>query len=171
MPCLPAPRRPGSGNDHTSGKGRLGNAGLFEGLPCRQMRLLYQPDDLKFLGGGISHLSSPPCPIMLFLSKRFSKVRPASAFLQVAALLAQSFHLVAPCRTGSVACKPLLASFEELLRPAIIQALGDPRHIDDSSDQRRLRSVQDMISMPAMKPLRSGINVSTNAGSNARTSP
>ncbi|WP_210199557.1 hypothetical protein, partial [Rhizobium sp. N122] len=28
-----------------------------------------------------------------------------------------------------------------------------------------------MISMRAMKPLRSGINVSTNAGSNARTSP
>ncbi|MBX5013756.1 hypothetical protein HJB67_27990, partial [Rhizobium lentis] len=29
----------------------------------------------------------------------------------------------------------------------------------------------DMISMRAMKPLCSGINVSTNAGSNARTSP
>jgi hypothetical protein len=28
-----------------------------------------------------------------------------------------------------------------------------------------------MISMRAMQPLRSGINVSTNAGSNARTSP
>jgi hypothetical protein len=28
-----------------------------------------------------------------------------------------------------------------------------------------------MISMRAMKPLCSGINVSTNAGSNARTSP
>jgi len=40
-----------------------------------------------------------------------------------------------------------------------------------SSDQRRLRSVPDMISMRAIKPLCSGINVSTNAGSNARTSP
>jgi hypothetical protein len=40
-----------------------------------------------------------------------------------------------------------------------------------SIDQRRLRSVPDMISMRAMKPLCSGINVSTNAGSNARTSP
>ena len=40
-----------------------------------------------------------------------------------------------------------------------------------SSDQRRLRSVPDMISMRAMKPLCSGINVSTNSGSNARTSP
>ncbi|TCP73790.1 hypothetical protein C8J31_1565 [Rhizobium sp. PP-CC-2G-626] len=40
-----------------------------------------------------------------------------------------------------------------------------------SSDHRSLRSVPDMISMRAMQPLRSGINVSTNAGSNARTSP
>ncbi|WP_210261680.1 hypothetical protein, partial [Agrobacterium vitis] len=40
-----------------------------------------------------------------------------------------------------------------------------------SSDQRRRRSLPDMISMRAMQPLRSGINGSTNAGSNARTSP
>ena len=46
--------------------------------------------------------------------------------LQVAALLTQRLHLVTRCRTGGIACKALLASFEEFLGPAIIQALGDP---------------------------------------------
>ena len=39
--------------------------------------------------------------------------------LQVAALLKQRLHLVTRCRTGGIARKALLASFEEFLRPAI----------------------------------------------------
>src|SRR5690606_2216357 len=55
------------------------NTELVECLPSRQMRLFDQPDDLKLFRGGISHSSSPPCPVMLFLSRRFSRVRSASA--------------------------------------------------------------------------------------------
>src|SRR5260221_677431 len=42
------------------------------------MRLLDQPDDLQLLGCGISHSSSPPSAIMLFLSRRFSRARSAT---------------------------------------------------------------------------------------------
>src|SRR5690606_23452859 len=60
-------------------EGRPWNAELVECLPGRKVRLLNDPDDLKLLGGGISHSSSPPSAIMLFLSRRFSRVRSASA--------------------------------------------------------------------------------------------
>src|SRR5690606_10551404 len=60
-------------------EGRPWNAQLFQRLPGWQMRLLDKPDDLKLFGGGISHSSSPPSPIMLFLSRRFSRVTSASA--------------------------------------------------------------------------------------------
>src|SRR6478609_8338070 len=60
-------------------EGRPWNAELVEGLPGRQMRLFDKPNDFQFLRGGISHSSSPPSAIMLFLSRRFSRVRSASA--------------------------------------------------------------------------------------------
>src|SRR5215470_17568044 len=50
----------------------------------RQMRLLDQPDDLGLLGGGIPHASSSPSPFMLFLSRRFSRVRSATASFNAA---------------------------------------------------------------------------------------
>src|SRR3546814_4151996 len=43
-----------------------------------QVRLLDDPDDLELLGCRIPHSSSPPSAIMLFLSRRFSKVRSAT---------------------------------------------------------------------------------------------
>ncbi len=54
--------------------------------------------------------------------------------LQVAALLTQRLHFVTGRRTGGVPCEPLLASFEEFLRPAIIQAFGDPLTAADRGD-------------------------------------
>src|SRR4051812_9371705 len=43
------------------------------------MRLLDQADDLELLGGRVSHAPSSPAPVMLFLSRRFSSVRSATA--------------------------------------------------------------------------------------------
>ena len=45
--------------------------------------------------------------------------------LKIARLLAQHFHLVAGGRPRRIAGKPLLAGFQELLRPVVIQALSD----------------------------------------------
>jgi len=39
---------------------------------------LDQSDDLDLLGCGVSHTSSPPSPVMLFFSRRFSRVRSAT---------------------------------------------------------------------------------------------
>src|SRR5687768_16317189 len=46
--------------------------------------------------------------------------------LEIARLLAQHLHLVAGGGARRVAGEPLLASFEEFLRPVVVQALGDP---------------------------------------------
>src|SRR6188472_3058713 len=45
--------------------------------------------------------------------------------LEIARLLAQHFHLVAGGRPRRIAGKPLLAGFQELLRPVGIKALSD----------------------------------------------
>src|SRR5690606_14810724 len=55
------------------------NAELIQRLLCRKVRLLDDLDDLELLGCGVSHSSSPPSAIMLFLSRRFSSVRSATA--------------------------------------------------------------------------------------------
>src|SRR5271165_3354016 len=57
----------------------------------RQMRLLDQLDDLGLLGGGISHASSSPSPLMLFLSRRFSRVRSATTSFKAMASRRRSF--------------------------------------------------------------------------------
>ena len=52
-----------------------------EFLQCafdRQGRLPEQPDNLGFLGYGVSHSSSSPSPITFFLSRRFSRVGSAT---------------------------------------------------------------------------------------------
>src|SRR3546814_8470283 len=51
---------------------------LVESELRRQMRLLDEPDDLELFRCGIPPSSSPPSAIMLFLSRRFSRVRSAT---------------------------------------------------------------------------------------------
>ena len=53
--------------------------------------ILRPPDDLELLGGGVSHSRSPPAPVMLFLSSRFSSVRSATASFSAAASARSSF--------------------------------------------------------------------------------
>src|SRR5271169_3505801 len=54
------------------------DAELVQRALGRQMRLLDQLDDLGLLGRRISHASSSPSPLILFLSRRFSRVRSAT---------------------------------------------------------------------------------------------
>src|ERR1700712_1880293 len=57
---------------------RARDAELVQGGTHRQVGLLDQPDDLQLLGGRVPHASSPPAPLMLFLSRRFSRTRSAT---------------------------------------------------------------------------------------------
>src|SRR3546814_9934837 len=59
-------------------EGPTGDAELVQRAFGGQVRLLDDPDDLELLRGGIPHSSSPPSAIMLFLSRRFSRVRSAT---------------------------------------------------------------------------------------------
>src|ERR1700746_1420867 len=68
-----------------------GDAEFVQGALGRQMRLLDQLDDLGLLGCRISHASSSPSPLMLFLSRRFSKVRSATTSFKAAASRRRSF--------------------------------------------------------------------------------
>src|SRR6478672_6073178 len=49
------------------------------------MGLFDQPDDLQLLRGGVSHASSSPSAVTLFLSRRFSRVRSATTSLSAVA--------------------------------------------------------------------------------------
>ena len=60
-----------------------------------------------------------------FFKQAVLKGQVGNAFLQRAGLAAQVLHLAAGRSTGSVARQAALARFYELLRPHIIQALGD----------------------------------------------
>src|ERR1700728_473702 len=51
----------------------------------RQVGLFDEPDDLQLLRGGISHASSSPSAVTLFLSRRFSRVRSATTSLSAVA--------------------------------------------------------------------------------------
>src|SRR5918997_1227455 len=66
-------------------EGRLWDADLGQGLTDGQMGLLDQADDLDLLGSRIPHAPSSPSPIMLFLSRRFSRVRSATTSLRAVA--------------------------------------------------------------------------------------
>src|SRR5690606_16475062 len=48
------------------------------------------------------------------------------AFLQRTGFPAQILDLAGGCGTGGIAGEPALARFHELLRPGVVQALGDP---------------------------------------------
>src|ERR1700743_1253572 len=54
------------------------DAELVQRALGRQVRLLDQLDDFGLLGCGVPHASSSPSPLMLFFSKRFSRVRSAT---------------------------------------------------------------------------------------------
>ena len=83
------------------------------------MRLLDQSDDLDLVGCGISHASSPPSPIMLFLSSRFSR-EVGDHLLQGLRLAAKILHLVGRRGARRVAGEPPFTRVKELLRPAIV---------------------------------------------------
>src|SRR5664279_68974 len=87
------------------------------------MRLLDQPDDLQLFGSGISHSSPPPSAIMLEQAQFQSLL--GDDLLQRPGFPAQVLDLAAGRRARRVARKAKLASLQELLRPGIIQALGD----------------------------------------------
>jgi hypothetical protein len=74
--------------------------------------------------GWIPHSSSPPSAIMLFWSKRFSRVKSATHSFRALARGAGP----APRRwwqRGGVTGHAALTRFQELLGPGVIQALGD----------------------------------------------
>src|SRR3982750_2016741 len=62
-----------------------------DGQANRQVGLLDQADDLGLFGCGVSHAASPPSPIMLFLSRRFSRVRSATTSFKAEASRRRSF--------------------------------------------------------------------------------
>ena len=72
-------------------EGRARNAEFFQRPPRRQVRLLNQADDLKFLGRGVSHSSSPPSAIMLFLRIRSASACSATTSLRSRASLRSTF--------------------------------------------------------------------------------
>src|ERR1700756_4105991 len=59
-------------------EGRPWDAELLQRPLEREGRLLDQLDDLEFLRRGVSHPSSSPSPVTLFLSRRFSSVSSAT---------------------------------------------------------------------------------------------
>src|SRR5882757_6683677 len=68
-----------------------GDAELVQRTLGRQTRLFDQLDDLGLLGRRISHASSSPSPFMLFLSRRFSRVRSATTSFNAVASRRRSF--------------------------------------------------------------------------------
>src|SRR5271155_984085 len=70
-------------------KGGAGNTKLVQRALGRQV--LDQPDDLGLLGCRISHASSSPSPFMLFLSRRFSRVRSATTSFKAEVSRRRSF--------------------------------------------------------------------------------
>src|SRR5205823_5327174 len=87
----PEPQARRFGEDRTSVKRGPWNAELLQGSANRQVGLLDQADDLGLFGCGVSHAASPPSPIMLFLSRRFSRVRSATTSFKAEASRRRSF--------------------------------------------------------------------------------
>src|SRR3954452_17466225 len=84
----------------------------------RQMGLLDQLDDLGLLGRGISHASSSPSPFMLFLSRRFSRVRSATTSFKAEVSRRRSFTSPeVAARAVSPASRRLPASRNSLDQP------------------------------------------------------
>src|SRR5258708_28270960 len=88
------------------------------------MRLLDQMDDLGLLGGWISHASSSPSPLMLFLSKRFSRVRSATTSFKAVASRRRSFTSPDVAARAVSPAQPALARLDELLGPTVVHRRG-----------------------------------------------
>src|SRR6476661_2830314 len=98
---------------------------LLQRPPNRQMGLLEELDDLQLLCGRISHSSSSPSPVTLFLRTRFSRVRSATTSLSAMASRRRSLTS-SEVAARAVSPATLLSSLKEVLRPAIVQVLRDP---------------------------------------------
>src|SRR6202022_2908180 len=57
---------------------RPGNAKFHQGAAHRQMGVLDELDDLQLFASRIPHAASAPSAVMLFLSRRFSRVSSAT---------------------------------------------------------------------------------------------
>jgi len=66
-----------------------------------------------------------PHPRACFFEKAQLQRLLSNKLLQITCLPAQVLHLVSGCRTSRIAGKPALAGLHELLRPCVIQALGN----------------------------------------------
>jgi hypothetical protein len=62
---------------------------------------------------------------MLFLSRRFSRVRSATTSFNAAASWRRSLYLAGGRRTRRVSCQPAFAGLQEPLGPAVIHRGGD----------------------------------------------
>src|SRR6478609_249005 len=94
------------------------DAELVQRALGRQMRLLDQLNDLGLLGCRIPHASSSPSPFMLFLSRRFSRVRSATTSLRAVASRRRSFTSPdVAARAVSPASRRLPASRNSLDQP------------------------------------------------------
>src|SRR5271169_2385397 len=90
------------------------------------MRLLDKVDDLEFLRRrGISSFLSPIPDHAFFEQTQFERLF-GDDLLEVLGLTAQALDLIRGRCTGRITGKPALAGLQELLRPTVIQALGDP---------------------------------------------
>lgn len=67
-----------------------------------------------------------PSPARVFFEQAVLKGEVGHNLLERQCLGAQVLDLATGCLSGSVAGQALLAGLEEFLRPAVIQALGDP---------------------------------------------
>ena len=115
-------------------KGGLRNAQLVHSGPDAQVGLLDPADDLQLLGCGIPHSSPPPCPIMFFLRRRFSSESSATHSFKSRISWRRPFNLTRGRLAPAVAGEPLLARFQKLFRPAVIQTLGDARAAAQGGD-------------------------------------
>src|ERR1700744_6767454 len=113
-------------------EGGAGNAELFQSPLGRRMRLLDQLDDLGLLGCRISHASSSPSPFMLFLSRRFSRVRSATASFKAALSRRRSFT------SPDVAARAVSPAKRRL--PASRNSFDQPEYIEAAMPSRRQSS-------------------------------
>ena len=128
------------------------DAQLLQRPARRQMGLLDQADDLQLLGGGISHSSSPPSAIMLFLSSRNSSACSATtSFSSWASRLRSLTSPLVAARAVSPASRRLPAS-----RNSLDQRNRGPRQCLHGGTARRCWA------RPVSRPARCGSSLRPN---------
>src|ERR1700730_12345429 len=90
------------------------------------MGVLDELDDLQLFASRIPHAASSPSAVMLFLSRRFSRVSSATTSFSADASRRRSLTSSEVAARAVSPSQPLLAGFEKVLRPAIIKVLDDP---------------------------------------------